>query len=134
MALHPRSILEDPVTLEWGKQHSLQIEERPNGVWLILLVSKTRLVQPIEIKVPIGITIKTIVDAWEAQGSQWDELTKHDGVIFIASRVIWFPVTGSIGCLQWSVLHVDGFPSDTLGFTPLTREIWEAAKAKQEIC
>lgn len=114
----------NPIVLQAaGSTHSLTLFPGPTTLLLEMLIVKQS-IQPIKLT-EAGISAEIIQKAWAEQGNDWFELYRHeDGSIFKAARVIWLPN----GCLEWNLLHIKNRPYDTLGFTPLTREIWEAAR------
>lgn len=110
--------------LTWGTTHSLLLSEQEGRKQIdlraTLMIRKPKGRQDLTVSLPPTLTIDVIKNAWEAQGTQWDEIILYSGMeVFSAVRVIWLPT----GALLWNVLHIEDAPYDTFGLTNLTKHI-----------
>lgn len=97
--------------LTWGGMpHTFTLSEGKHTLVGTFVVSKPRGKQTMVVRFPKGITLRQVVDAWEAQGKQWVELGRiqNDSQPFLATRVInlngWRIV--------WYVFHESDAPYD----------------------
>ena len=100
-----------PEVLTWdGQSHTLELLEDAQGLHGTLTIRKPHgdLELP-PIIFPAGITLQTVLSAWEQQHQAWIDWQKQTGDPFFATRVI------DLGThrIFWYVVHENGYPEDS---------------------
>lgn len=117
-------------TLIWGNEHSLDLEDTPNGTIAELhLIKENGRQNPDPVTLPRNIFVETVLDWWGEQKKNWEDLLRFEGELFVAPRVIWLPG----GALMWNTFHLHKTPYDTIGFVPLLKETWRKHSPKGTI-
>lgn len=111
------------LTLRWKDvEHRFEFFDRLGEIVSKLTIVKSRKTQEIEdIRVPQGISMSMIEEAWIAQEGEWQNLLVLPVPIFFALRVIWLPNGWAV---LWYVFHHDGIPRDACLFHKMTRQDW----------
>ena len=116
----------EPLVLRWGNApHWLELSETPDGIDAVLHVRKPNGEQDLEAHFPPEVTLAMVQEAWAAQDNAWHEVFEMKGQPYLAVRMIWLPN----GCVIWNVFHHNDVPSDSFGYSAMTRDQFAASVA-----